>query len=361
VDESVMRARWLLWAADMTDLECEQAAEAGSAARERLIAQLDAVRHKAERGTAMSGKENQVSTTQQAEMNTTSQVFPVKTSAFVGGPATMSKVDRYNWTQRNEPGALMYVAKTSLRIDPTYQRALNEHRRKRIAQAFNWAAFGVLVVAQREDGTMYVIDGQHRLAAVLSRSDVVNVPVVVFPMVGVKDEAIDFLITNKDRKPMRGIESFRAMLVAGDKDAVAVNDLVHACGREIGKAKKSDVDCIITLLKLHRLDSVSLCRVWPLVDALCGEERPKDALVNGLWFLERKMVDATGVLAPISRTHSARKKLIECGHSMVTKSINEARAYHVRGGAGVFARGLLKAINSGRRHRYGLLGENTTE
>src|SRR4051794_31726791 len=88
------------------------------------------------------------------------------------------KIRQYGWTADNVPGKLIYLPKESLQVDPTYQRPLNDRKRLRIASAFNWAAFGVLICARRPDGTIWVIDGQHRLSAAMSRSDVRDVPVI---------------------------------------------------------------------------------------------------------------------------------------------------------------------------------------
>src|SRR5581483_5377546 len=127
------------------------------------------------------------------------------------------KISRYGWLSRNEPGKLEYVSKLQLQVDPTYQRSLNDPKRLRIAKDFNWAAFGVLLVARRNDGSLWVIDGQHRLMAAQSRSDIKDVPVAIFEFGGnVTDEAKDFLIANKNRRPLSGVESFKALAVSGD-------------------------------------------------------------------------------------------------------------------------------------------------
>lgn len=51
-----------------------------------------------------------------------------------------------------------------LRIDPSYQRDVNEPRIKRMAAAWDDRRADTLTVSAR-DGSFYVLDGQHRLLA----------------------------------------------------------------------------------------------------------------------------------------------------------------------------------------------------
>src|ERR1051326_3709263 len=128
----------------------------------------------------------------------------------------LTKIDRYKWVSRNQQGELAYVSKHRLLVDDRYQRALNDAKRLRIASKWNWAACGVLLVARRKDGRLYVIDGQHRWAAAMSRADITDLPVAIFDLSGsIEDEATDFLIANKERKPLTGVESFKAQIATG--------------------------------------------------------------------------------------------------------------------------------------------------
>jgi hypothetical protein len=267
------------------------------------------------------------------------------------------KIKRYGWISRNEPGKLVYAAKESLRIDQTYQRALNDAKRRRIAAEFNWAAFGVLTVARRPDGTMWVIDGQHRLGAAMSRSDIRDVPCVVFEFGGnVADEAVDFYLTNKNRKPLTGFEVFKAQVAGGDATAIAVNEMILASGRvvEVG-ADGRTVRCVGAIYKCMESDRGTMKALWPLICNISTGNIIDNRLVLGLFYLETHMEDEEGVQRSVLEAKN-QNKIIEAGVAGVLRSIGAAAAYHNRGGDGVFARGILNLLNYKRRNTLRIRG-----
>lgn len=122
------------------------------------------------------------------------------------------KIERYGWKVRDEKGNLEWLPKNNLHIDKAYQRNLSEEKRLRIASNFSWIAFGALSVALRPDGTFWIIDGSHRHAAAMSRSDIKDVPCVLFSTVGDGvDEANGFLALNTARKPLEYLDKFNAL------------------------------------------------------------------------------------------------------------------------------------------------------
>ena len=120
--------------------------------------------------------------------------------------STMTKIERYKWLSTNAPGDLEYIHKTLLIVDHAYQpyqRPFNPAKARRIAGDLNWAAFGVLLVARRRDGRLYVFDGQHRHAAAMLRSDIQKLPCAIFNLEGsIEDEATTFLVVQKERKAL---------------------------------------------------------------------------------------------------------------------------------------------------------------
>src|SRR5688572_26571882 len=57
------------------------------------------------------------------------------------------------------------VAVSTLNIDPAIQRQLDRRRVERIANDLNVDAIGVITVSQREGGSLFVVDGMHRVEA----------------------------------------------------------------------------------------------------------------------------------------------------------------------------------------------------
>lgn len=271
----------------------------------------------------------------------------------------VDKIARYKWLSRNEPGQLKYVSKALLQVDSRYQRALNNGKRRRIASNFNWAAFGVLIVARREDGSLWVIDGQHRLMAAQSRSDVSEVPVVIFELGGnVMDEATDFLIANKDRKPLTGVDSFKAMVVSGDTVALQVQQLIHDAGRTVGESTLTTrkVRCVKAMYNCMTSDAEALRRIWPLVVELAGENDIDNRLLQGMHWLEYHLTDSTGKQRSLLEAETQRK-LLSAGYAAILRSIGSAAAFFNRGGQAVFARGILNLVNHRRRLRLIMRGD----
>jgi len=150
--------------------------------------------------------------------------------------APLDKITLHNWTVRDAPGEFLYIKKGDLKIDPAYQRQLNTSRRKLIQRDWSWVACGVLIVGRRDDGYYYVIDGQHRLAAALSRSDIQSLPCMVFTSGSRQSEAKGFVSTNTVRQAIRVFDKFKAKLVAKDPQAMKINALTKAQGIVISRS-----------------------------------------------------------------------------------------------------------------------------
>lgn len=121
-----------------------------------------------------------------------------------------------------------------LRIDGSYQRSIDNGSSKdlirRIAQHWNWSLFHPLSVARRADGSLWVVDGQHRLAAARLRRDIYDLPCVVTRYDSAEDEAASFVAMNVQRRAMTAIDLFRAALASGDDTARKVARLLDRVG-----------------------------------------------------------------------------------------------------------------------------------
>ena len=132
--------------------------------------------------------------------------------------------------------ALQYLPPDLLQVDQSYQRTLDTDASRTlvrgIAQHWNWDLCQPLVVARR-DGTLYVINGQHRLAAARLRGDIAQLPAVVVQYASAADEAASFVHLNQQRRPLTKIDLFKAAVASGDSEAAAILAAVHAAGLTI--------------------------------------------------------------------------------------------------------------------------------
>ena len=271
----------------------------------------------------------------------------------------VDKVRRYNWKMEHQPGKCQVVSKHAIKVDHRYQRSLNETKRLEIAANFNWVAFGAISVNRRGDGSLWAVDGQHRLAAAKSREDVDQVPCVIFEIPdSIEEEAAAFLALNTLRRTLTSKEKFRAQIIGGDEIALIADELMRVAGRSIASsAVGTGIDCLTALMSIIREDADNARRVWPLIVDLCHGERIDNRLVYAVAYLERRMIDTDGVRHSLLEREN-KKKLVEAGVSRIMQSIGEAAAFYHRGGHVVFAKGVLNIVNYRRRMRLMIKGHS---
>lgn len=135
-------------------------------------------------------------------------------------------------------GAIRVVDVESLRVDASYQRAVKP-RHKRIADDYSADAFGVPLVAERSDKSLWLIDGQQRVEAVrkLGRK---TVRVEVVKSNGPGDEAKLFRLVNSGRTQLTAEEAFRAAIASGDPTAKAAERVIKSAGFKVGWGRHHD-------------------------------------------------------------------------------------------------------------------------
>jgi len=128
---------------------------------------------------------------------------------------------------------------TELKIDDSYQRSTDTGPSRalirKIANGWDWRMCMPLVVSKREDGSLWVIDGQHRLAAALMRGDIPFLPCCVGVYAGVADEAAMFVAMNRARRAMNRLDDFHAAQAGADPDAMAVAALITTAGFTVSR------------------------------------------------------------------------------------------------------------------------------
>lgn len=133
-----------------------------------------------------------------------------------------------------DPPSLEWLAVGRLLIEPAYQRATDGDKSRRIiagmVREWNWALCQPLVASRRHDGSIYVIDGQHRLEGAKKRGDIPHLPCTVLPALDHAGEAAAFVALNTKRQALSQTDVFAGMLAAGDADALALEKLLAETG-----------------------------------------------------------------------------------------------------------------------------------
>jgi len=169
-------------------------------------------------------------------------------------------IERREWSQLRERWPRRQVLVASLNIDRSYQReVVSTHRARIIARAWDFAAAGYIVVCQREDGSLWVIDGQHRVEAARLRGDIHKLDAIVCSLATVAEEAALFRLLNTSPARVASMDLFKATLMAGDAAHVECNAMLARAGLRVGSGKGAeDVRFPKCLMRTFRADP-SVC------------------------------------------------------------------------------------------------------
>jgi hypothetical protein len=262
----------------------------------------------------------------------------------------VSKVERYGWKVKDAPGQLVYIDKNQMCVDHTYQRNLVEAKVRELSREWSWMACNVITVAER-DGEYFIVEGQHRHAAALRRSDITELPCIVFQSDSVQSEAEGFLLANGNRKPVSSVGKFKAQIVSGNETAVYIDKVLRRYGMKIveGQAKKPlQLKSVNSCYRMAKQSKESFEKVMGLVAELCEDAPIKERLVAGLFYMQTNGLDVTD--------KALRKRILAVGEARLLDGANRAAAFFTSGGAKVWAQGMLEEINRKLRNKYELRG-----
>jgi len=271
-------------------------------------------------------------------MKTEQQSFEEKTGQG------LDRVARYNLTVRNAPGEFLMIPKTELEVDSAYQRnKINQRRVDTLTRTWDWIACGCLVVALRDDNKWFVMDGQHRKLAADQRSDIRDLPCLVFETTSRREEAVSFLAINQGRVGVGSLDRYRAQLLSGDKTAYAVEAMLKSTGHRAGdKPSARTVSCVQCLYNLANEDRARFERLWPLVAELHPDGPMTDAVIRGLWTVDKWLGERSVTEPPY------REKLLVIGGKGLNHEIRREMAVIGQGGSRVCACAIAKFLNKQR-------------
>jgi hypothetical protein len=240
------------------------------------------------------------------------------------------------------------IDKHLLRVDHSYQQPEKPSQIRSLERSWNSAAVVTLLVGERKDESLWIIDGQQRWAAAMSNPAVTVLPCMVVQSTGPKMEAELFWLVDVGRRDVSAIDKFRARLAFGDERAWFVQDSLDLFGLKLsrGAKNKNEVNCIEVLLTKASLDRVAFRRVLEVAAILAAEEsKPVNKmLVSGLWYLDRNLefdLFESNVF----------KKLKKIGASMLLGEANRVAQVLANRNERAYGVGMLQAINKGAKVR----------
>jgi hypothetical protein len=250
------------------------------------------------------------------------------------------------------PGGLEYVPVNLLNCDSTYQRPLKDAKARRIANHWEWRRCGALIVEVREDGTRWVVDGQHRLAAA-RLAGLFEVPCVVFASRGIQHEAADFLGANADRKPLNARERYAAAVVAEESTAKMVESVLAELGMQFNShpSSASGIACVGQLRDMAKDGRDVLHKVLSVgyVAAQVDNVPVDAALLKAIYWLSKNME------SPIDDPRFLGR-LKQLGARVLQRAGYVATELSGKGGDKVRGLAMLAEVNKGLRNKFTLKG-----
>jgi hypothetical protein len=260
------------------------------------------------------------------------------------------KIDQYKWGVKDKKGSFQYISKNSLNVDHLHYQRDNITKAKVLSMAreWSWVACGAISVAKRLDATYWVMDGQYRTMAALHRSDIQDLPCMVFVVHDVKEEAKGFLDLNTNRKAMQYIDRFKAEITAGNQAAIFVKQLVESAGRRVSADGNSNsVRCVGALMQwVNRGNEAELRRIWPLLSLLCKDGAVSVNLVEGMMFLEINMQEGQSL-----SSKKISNRILDIGEKELIEATRSSAAFSGKGGAKIWADGIVVRYNKGLVHK----------
>ena len=182
---------------------------------------------------------------------------------------------------------IMDVELEELDVDESYQRGIKMSLVQSIANEWRDEACGMIIVSKRKNGRMFVVDGQHRMAAAKMIGKT-HLPARIVEDHSPKQEAELRLQTNMKRNESAA-ERFKAQLIAEVPESVAILKIVRSFKAKLALEgiKEDSITAISAIEKLYRYDKGSTLRsVLATLHEADGELTPRNTSTRMLWATE---------------------------------------------------------------------------
>jgi DNA-binding phage protein len=197
------------------------------------------------------------------------------------------------------------VPRGRLSVDHRYQRKLTDFV-NRVKRDWNPALVGTLIVSERSDGTLSIIDGQTRWEG--SEEHVDSLPCLIYEELTLAEEAALFADLQTKRRNMRTYERFRAQLQAGQPQAVTISRVATANGFDLAVEETSHTLRAVAALErvLNDADEDHLNDVLRVISSAWGPTRDaaRTDMVRGVsrFILNQERLDLERLIERLSRT-----------------------------------------------------------
>jgi hypothetical protein len=143
-----------------------------------------------------------------------------------------------------------------------YQRPLSKPHIRNIITQFDERLLGLPVVSIRKDGSAFVVDGQHRIAA-LAALGIKEVECQILRASDSRTEANLFVKVNTTKTRLNGVDKFFALIEAQDQSALACQSLFAQYGWTLTRHFSSRVETSGALAMRPNSTTLAVFNAYP--------------------------------------------------------------------------------------------------
>lgn len=151
-----------------------------------------------------------------------------------------------------KPSKLVELHAKEFSIDLKVQRILNEARAETMADNFQPHALGIITASKRADGSIYCLDGGHRISAARKASYDGLLATRLFENLTIAEEAQLFLTLNNSRA-VQAIDRFKVRITQNEPVAVGINNVLKTYGLHVEWANNESLGVISAIVALENL------------------------------------------------------------------------------------------------------------
>lgn len=264
-----------------------------------------------------------------------------------------------NYNDGDLPANVRLIHKRNMFVDHSYQRDFDPEASARIANNYDKNQIGILTVVPRDDGRYAVVDGQHRMRALLAMRDVTYVLCAIAVVDSYEEEVNLYLSLNKNRKPIPSLQSFKAKVEAGHPAAIGLHTFLKSQGMPVlvnsnGGSTELGFRCIGALEGFWKRDPQMTREVLAFVvrwfKARNKMLNSEDEKIATNFNPHMHLVKAFCELELLCRRSGTTMLTVECEKILAKKSIDHIMAVTKGRGAKPFEKSLALAHDlNGRR------------
>ena len=226
----------------------------------------------------------------------------------------MTQTSTKNRVERD--ARLRWIPLGKMRVSPVAQRELRQHRVDYLVANFNLEELGTMTVNER-GGWYYIIDGQHRRAALIEwlGGDWEPQKVQCWTYVGLsEEEEADKFDRLNDQLNVAAYDRFKVRVAARRPIETDVDRIVRSNGQTIAKDRNKGIGATTSLLNIYvRAGGDQLGKTIRIIDNAYGTSGFEKVTLDGIGFLCQRydgQLDESKIIQRLSTVRGGVKGLI---------------------------------------------------